>query len=124
MTIMCSLIDGDPPIAFEWTKDGQLATSFPGVKVVSHEFSSMLTITAASIIHSGHYYCRASNPVSWSMVKATIAVDGIVGCLTNHHSSLEAQFQGKFTCDILSGVKALVVATMAHYISCCFLLKF
>lgn len=76
VTIVCLLHEGDPPVLFDWVKDRDLATSLPGVTVVSHQFSSMLTITAASRIHSGNYYCKASNPVSWSMMKAAIFVDG------------------------------------------------
>lgn len=78
VTIMCSLIEGDPPVEFFWSKDGKLVRSFPGVKVVNQEFSSTLTITSATSVHSGKYYCKASNPVSWSMMKATVFVDGIV----------------------------------------------
>lgn len=76
MSINCNIIEGDPPMSFEWTKDGNLATSFPDVKVVSHEFSSTLTLMTASNIHSGNYFCKVSNPVSWSMMKTRIFVDG------------------------------------------------
>lgn len=65
-------------MTFDWLKDDDLATAFPGVKVLDQEFSSTLTIMTASIIHSGNYYCKVSNPVSWSMVKATVIVDGTV----------------------------------------------
>lgn len=78
VTVTCSLSKGDPPLSFEWTKDGSSVASLPGVQVVSHDFSSMLTITAASRFHSGNYYCKASNPVSWSMMKARILVDGTI----------------------------------------------
>lgn len=78
VTIVCSLIEGDPPLSFHWTKDGDLATSLPGVKVDNHDFSSTLTIMAASLVHSGNYYCKMSNPVSWSIMKATVFVDGTV----------------------------------------------
>lgn len=75
-SIMCSLKEGDPPISFVWMKDGDLATSFPGIEVVSREFTSTLTILSSTSIHAGNYYCKAYNPVSWSMTKTTILVDG------------------------------------------------
>lgn len=106
MTIMCSLIEGDPPMSFDWTKDGQLVTTLPGLKVVNHDFSSILSIMAATVIHSGNYYCKASNPVSWSMMKATILVDGMVGCLDTSSFPLKSWFQGTLTCDIASGVNS------------------
>lgn len=68
--------DGDPPLTFVWTKDGNLATSVPGVQMVSHALSSLLTIHATSSIHSGIYSCKAINPVSWSMMTIKIYVNG------------------------------------------------
>lgn len=78
VTITCSLEEGDPPLSFSWMKDGQPLTSVPGIKVTNQEFSSLLTISATSSYHSGNYYCKASNPVSWAVLAIHIFVDGIV----------------------------------------------
>lgn len=78
VSVVCLLTEGDPSVEFQWSKDGKWVNSLPGVKVVNQEFSSTLTITDATSVHSGNYCCRASNPVSWSMLKATIFVDGTV----------------------------------------------
>lgn len=83
-SIMCSLKEGDPPVLFEWMKDSDLATSLLGVEVVTHKLSSMLTILAASDFHNGNYYCKASNPVSWSVMQTKVLVDGTLNHLTVH----------------------------------------
>lgn len=85
-SITCSLMQGEPPVTFNWLKDGTPTTSIPGVKVINHEFSSMLTIMAASRIHAGNYYCKASNPVSWSIMKTRVWVDGTLAYSTFHDS--------------------------------------
>lgn len=70
--IMCGLKEGDLPVSFEWIKDGIHAGSLSGIKVVNHEFSSTLTILATTTTHAGNYYCKASNPVSWAVMKARV----------------------------------------------------
>lgn len=75
--IMCVLEDGDPPVSFSWTKDSKPVTSLPKIHVVNEPFSSFLTISAASSIHSGIYHCKASNPASWAIMSARILVNGI-----------------------------------------------
>lgn len=75
-TIMCSLEDGDPPISFSWTKDGSLATSLPDIQVINQKFSSFLTISPTTSVHSGAYFCKASNPVSWAAMAVNIYING------------------------------------------------
>lgn len=77
-TIVCGLEEGDPPMSFTWTKDGNPATSLADINVVNQRFSSLLTISATSGIHAGSYICKASNPVSWAVMTFRIFVDGIV----------------------------------------------
>lgn len=75
-TLNCNLEDGDFPLTFVWTKDGQLATSLPDIQVVNQKFSSLMTISAASSVHSGMYICKASNPASWATMTVKIFVNG------------------------------------------------
>lgn len=100
---MCSLKEGDPPVTFDWVKDEDVATSLPGVKVLSQEFSSTLTIMAASVIHSGNYYCKASNPVSWSMIKSAVFVDGSVEFLMTLFVCKILVFKEKHLCNRVWG---------------------
>lgn len=79
-TITCSLTEGDPPVEFKWTKDDKPVESLPEIQIVSQKFSSLLTISSTSSIHAGNYFCKASNPVSWSLRKARVFVDGISLC--------------------------------------------
>lgn len=80
-SITCSLKEGDPPLSFAWVKDGDVAATLSGVKVVTLELSSILTIMEASSIHAGSYYCKASNPVSWALMQTKVLVDGNLGCV-------------------------------------------
>lgn len=74
--ITCGLEEGDLPLSFTWIKDDKLATSLPEVKVVNHDFHSVLTILATSSVHAGIYVCKVSNPVSWALMKFEIFVNG------------------------------------------------
>lgn len=104
ITIMCGLKAGDPPISFNWMKDGDLATSLPGVKVVSQEFSSTLTILSTRSIHAGNYYCQASNPVSRSMIKTRVFIDGIIGVVFLQFKPLKIFMLKEIGCDIINTV--------------------
>lgn len=78
VTITCSLKEGDLPLSFDWMTDENQVISLPSVKVVNNEFSSVLTIMTTASIHAGNYYCRASNPVSWTTMKTRVFVNGAV----------------------------------------------
>nr|CAH0099527.1 unnamed protein product [Daphnia galeata] len=65
--LLCGVSQGDKPLDFSWTKDGQpLSSLFAGsrggvnVREVDAD-SSALTFTNLSAVHSGRYECAASN---------------------------------------------------------------
>lgn len=81
ITVVCSLKAGDPPVSFDWIKDGDPASSLLGVRVANQEFSSTLTILTTTSIHAGDYFCKASNPVSWSVKKTRVFINGTLGLI-------------------------------------------
>ena len=75
--IMCILTEGDSPVTFQWTKDGQLASSLSGVHVVTpNEYSSLLSISGSTMTHRGNYTCLASNPVASDAHTTQIHLNG------------------------------------------------
>lgn len=76
MRLMCNVIQGDPPVTFQWTKEGRPVETIKGVKVDSLEFASAMLISRAQEAHTGNYTCLVSNPVGSSLVMTEILVNG------------------------------------------------
>lgn len=76
MPITCVLMQGDPPVTFQWMKEGRLAETIAGVTVHSENFSSSILISRANEMHSGNYTCLATNPTGYSFVTTEILVNG------------------------------------------------
>ena len=77
--IICAIMRGDLPISFTWLKNGQ------ELHPDSHlawsnidKYTSILSITSLSSVHSGNYSCVAQNPGGRAKQTATLRVKGAV----------------------------------------------
>lgn len=62
VSIICSVIDGDPPFTFKWLKDGIPLAEGEGVNVrILDEFNSNLAFTKLGPQNNGNYSCVVSN---------------------------------------------------------------
>uniref|UniRef100_T1JA73 Down syndrome cell adhesion molecule-like protein Dscam2 n=1 Tax=Strigamia maritima TaxID=126957 RepID=T1JA73_STRMM len=62
--VMCALIEGDPPVKFQWLKDSRPIPSagMAGIMVRNFDdFTSILTISNVASHHRGNYTCVAEN---------------------------------------------------------------
>lgn len=76
---VCGVSRGDPPITLRWLKDGDPLSSMLGANVSSLDhYSSLLSISSLSAIHTGDYTCVASNPAAEVKYTATLKVKGTV----------------------------------------------
>lgn len=69
--VMCSISRGDPPIKFQWLKDGvEIVKSGNndnnGLRVESNEDYTILSIESVSMSHAGNYTCQVTNEASRS----------------------------------------------------------
>lgn len=76
LALMCTLTKGDPPITFQWLKDGKLVENIDGVKVESQEDISLMVLSGTVETSTGNYTCVATNPVGASFVTTEIFVNG------------------------------------------------
>ena len=82
--VSCQVLEGDLPISFSWSRDGQEASSSssssssdPSVTVRSNdEYSSTLLIERLSSAHSGNYTCTATNAAGGATHTAELVVKG------------------------------------------------
>ena len=76
---VCGVRQGDPPLSFEWDRDGVPLTR--GVQAVS-PFSSVLSVDALALTDAGDYTCGVRNSVAWHRHTARLVVRGEVwgGC--------------------------------------------
>lgn len=76
---VCGVSRGDPPITLRWLKDGDPLSSMLGANVSSLDhYSSLLSISSLSAMHTGDYTCVASNPAAEVKYTATLKVKGRV----------------------------------------------
>lgn len=74
---ICTISEGDPPITFQWTKDGKSASSLPNINVnEGNGYSSTLVISQSTSVHRGMYSCIAINSVGFSINIMNLEVDG------------------------------------------------
>ncbi|XP_064480479.1 cell adhesion molecule Dscam1-like [Ornithodoros turicata] len=59
--MLCSVVEGDPPISLRWTRNGHVVTRSSSVSLQSLEDSSVLTLKKVSARDNGTYTCEASN---------------------------------------------------------------
>ncbi|KAL1428766.1 hypothetical protein MTO96_002487, partial [Rhipicephalus appendiculatus] len=59
--MLCSVVQGDPPITLRWTRGGHTVARSASVSLQSLEDSSVLTMKGVSMRDSGNYTCEASN---------------------------------------------------------------
>lgn len=75
--ITCSATAGDPPIIFQWTRNGSSTNSLSGVNVVQlNMYSSTLGISQATSNHTGRNSCLATNSVGFSSTTLLLEVHG------------------------------------------------
>lgn len=61
-SVMCTVVDGDPPFKFSWLKDGKEITEGNSVTIRQiDDYASTLVITNLGPDHNGNYTCRVSN---------------------------------------------------------------
>ena len=89
--LLCGVSQGDKPLDFSWTKDGQplsdLFGSRGGVNVREVDAdSSALTFTNLSAVHSGRYECAASNAAGVARQSTQLFVQGIQKYQNHHHN--------------------------------------
>uniref|UniRef100_T1KP14 Uncharacterized protein n=1 Tax=Tetranychus urticae TaxID=32264 RepID=T1KP14_TETUR len=79
ISIMCSVISGDPPITIAWLKNGlplaDRSEPNPSIHIVSlTEYVSSLIIENLNKTDSGNYTCSASSLHSWTSYSAQLTV--------------------------------------------------
>ncbi|GIY65595.1 down syndrome cell adhesion molecule-like protein 1 homolog [Caerostris darwini] len=62
--VMCSVIQGDPPVQISWRKNGLTLPMDKDLTLQNFEDSSILVFRKTSSSHSGNYTCFASNAAS------------------------------------------------------------
>ena len=78
--LLCGVRQGDKPLEFTWSKDGQQLSSLalPAVTVRDLDAdSSVLTFTNLSAVHLGKYQCAARNAAGLARSTAQLYVQGI-----------------------------------------------
>lgn len=75
--LLCSVIDGDPPVRITWLKDDKAISL--GLDIViqqTDEFSSLMTFKAVTKKHNGNYSCIATNTAGRVEQRAELHVQG------------------------------------------------
>lgn len=61
-SIICAIVDGDPPFRFIWKKDGNEITEGNSLTIrQTDDYTSKLDISNLSPEHNGNYTCIVSN---------------------------------------------------------------
>jgi hypothetical protein len=75
---VCGVAQGDLPLRLTWLKDGDVLPSM-GVNISNlDQYTSILSITSLSQVHSGNYTCVASNQADEVKFTAMLQVKGNV----------------------------------------------
>lgn len=74
--MLCSVVQGDPPISLRWTHAGRVVSRSASVSLQSLEDSSVLTLKGVSVKESGNYTCQASNRAVSVNRTVTLVVNG------------------------------------------------
>ena len=84
-TLTCSVVYGDSPIDFRWTKDNQLIdNNSNGSQITSIGLVSILVIANISPTHSGNYSCFASNEHGFDSRNTRLNVQGVATIIYCH----------------------------------------
>lgn len=76
---VCGVSQGDLPLRLTWLKDGDNLLPSMGVNISNlDQYTSILSITSLSQVHSGNYTCVASNQADEVKFKAMLQVKGNV----------------------------------------------
>lgn len=83
--LICSSEQGEPPMRFDWSRDGVPLSSRAPVSLVAIDAgSSALLIKQASALDAGNYSCLVANQHGQSRAFYAIQIEGeTVGCLAN-----------------------------------------
>lgn len=83
--LMCVVMQGDPPITFQWMKEDRRVDAVAGVRVYSEELSSSIFFSRTNGTHTGNYTCMASNPLGSTLVTTEILVNGkLTSCIQKY----------------------------------------
>lgn len=74
--LVCTIIQGDPPFLYRWTKNGRPILSDLGVVNRDDDFSSDLTFPSINPNHNGNYTCTVSNAAAAVSHTALLVVNG------------------------------------------------
>lgn len=76
---VCGVSQGDLPMRLTWLKDGEIILPSSVVNISNlDQYTSILSITSLSQIHSGNYTCVASNQADEVKFTAMLQVKGNV----------------------------------------------
>lgn len=76
---VCGVSQGDLPLRLTWLKDGDSLMPSMGVNISNlDQYTSILSITSLSQVHSGNYTCVASNQADEVKFTAMLQVKGNV----------------------------------------------
>lgn len=88
-TVVCSVLQGDPPFHFTYFKDDQpLRLSDTISFKTNDEYTSFLTIKSLSADSNGKYTCKVSNAAGTDEKSDTLNIKGNAYTFTNHWQSL------------------------------------
>lgn len=74
--MLCSVVQGDPPISLRWFRGGNVVSRSASVSLQSLEDSSVLTLKGVVMRDSGNYTCVASNRAQAVNKSVTLVVNG------------------------------------------------
>ena len=75
--LVCTVIRGDPPFSFQWSLQGDIVHTGPGLSTSQiGGRTSMLMINSVGHRHSGQYTCSVGNTAGSVSVSAELKVNG------------------------------------------------
>lgn len=78
VSVICSVIDGDPPFTFKWLKDGMQLNEGDDVSVRTlDEFNSNLAFGKLGPQNNGNYTCVVSNAAGVAQQSDMLSMKGI-----------------------------------------------